>query len=182
MNRTFNSLIIRLIVLSLFLFACQPKPEPTPSAVSPTATATVAPPTQTTQPMAVLVNGEGIPLAEYQAELQRYQAALGTELATNQKEQVINDLIDQLLLAQAAKKEGFVVENPMVEERIKQLSDQMGSEQALQAWMEQFYYSKEDLKDALSRQIAAAWKRDKIFSQTPKTAEQVHARQILLYQ
>ena len=182
MIRSSHPLRIWFIFLSLFLFACQPNPQNNTPTASPAATATIAPPTQTTQPLAALVNGEGIPLAEYQAELQRYQAALGTELATNQKEQVLNDLIDQLLLAQAAKKEGFVVDNVMVEERLKQLSEQMGGEQVLQAWMQQFHYSEGDLKDALARQVAAAWMRDKIFSQTPKTAEQVHARQILLYQ
>ncbi|MGB9521467.1 MAG: peptidylprolyl isomerase, partial [Anaerolineales bacterium] len=126
--------------------------------------------------------GEGIPLAEYQAELQRYQAAFGTELATDQKEQVLNDLIDQVLLAQAASKASFTVDDAMVEEHLKQLQDQMGGESALQSWMQALHYSHTDLKQALSRQIAATWMREKIFADTPKNAEQVHARQILLYQ
>lgn len=182
MNRRLHSIIAWLIFLGLFLSSCQTSKTPPTATATLLVTATAPAPTQTTLPMAAIVNGEGIPLAEYQAELQRYQTALGTELATDQKEQVLNDLIDQLLLAQAAKKEGFVVDEKMIDDRIKQLAQQMGGEQALQSWLQQYNYSDTDLKNALGRQIAAAWMRDQIFSKTPKTAEQVHARQILLYQ
>ncbi len=182
MYRRLQSLLVLLILLSVLLSSCQTgQALPTATATLP-VTATAPAPTQTTVPMAAIVNGEGIPLTEYQAELQRYQSALGTEMATDQREQVLNDLIDQLLLAQAAKKEGFIVDEKMMDDRIQQLTQQMGGEEALQSWMHQFNYSETDLKNALARQIAAAWMRDQIFSKTPKTAEQVHARQILLYQ
>ncbi len=183
MNRLRMKFIVLTILGSVFLFSCQSKPVNPPATNTPLSeTATPAVPTPTTVPMAVIVNGEGITIAEFQAELKRYQSALGTELATNQKEQVINDLIDQLLLAQAAQKEGFVPDETQVNERVKQVQDQIGGEQALQSWMKQLDYTNEGLRAALSRQIAAAWMRDWIYAQTPKTAEQVHARQILLYQ
>ena len=48
---------------------------PTATITPVPATATPAPPTATPAPMAATVNGEGIQLSDYQAELQRYQAA-----------------------------------------------------------------------------------------------------------
>lgn len=171
-----------LILLAVLAFsACQGTPaSPTPApTLQPTATASA--PTATTQPLAAVVNGEGIPLSVYQAELNRYQQAVGTELATEQKQIVLDTLIDRQLLAQAAAEDGFTVDVAMVNERLNKLMEQIGGETALQAWMDQNGFTIETLKEALSLEIAAAWKRDQIYNQTPKAMEQVHARQILLY-
>ncbi len=135
-------------------------------------------PTETPVSLAAQVNGEGITIAEYQAELARYRAAIGTELATEDEELVMQELIDQLLMAQAAADAGFIVDEAMVQSRIDQLD--VGGD-ALQTWLDEHGYSDESFRDALGRAIAAAWMRDKIVAEVPKTAEQVHARQILLY-
>jgi parvulin-like peptidyl-prolyl isomerase len=127
------------------------------------------------------VNGFEISLAEYQAELALYQAAKGTELAAEDKKRVLDDLIDQALLAQAAHEEGFSVDEALLQERTRALVEQLGSEQALKDWYSSFGYNQDSFRQALSRSIAAAWKRDQIAAALPKTSEQVHARQILLY-
>lgn len=165
----------------LAINACQGTPaSPTPApTLQPRATASA--PTATTQPLAAVVNGEGIPLSAYQAELSRYQQAVGTELATEQKQIVLDTLIDRQLLAQAAAEDGFIVDEAMVNERLNKLMEQIGGETALQSWMDQNSFTIETLKEALRLEIAAAWMRDQIYNQTPKAMEQVHARQILLY-
>ncbi|MFZ5809887.1 MAG: peptidylprolyl isomerase [Chloroflexota bacterium] len=171
-----------LILLAvLAINACQGTPaSPTPApTLQPRATASA--PTATTQPLAAVVNGEGIPLSAYQAELSRYQQAVGTELATEQKQIVLDTLIDRQLLAQAAAEDGFIVDEAMVNERLNKLMEQIGGETALQSWMDQNSFTIETLKEALRLEIAAAWMRDQIYNQTPKAMEQVHARQILLY-
>jgi len=61
-------------------------------------------------PLAATVNGEEITLAEYQDELKRYQAEVGTELATEAEQRVLNELIDQLLLAQGAAEAGYLAD------------------------------------------------------------------------
>jgi hypothetical protein len=66
------------------------------------------------------VNSEAITLARYQAELARYQAAVGTQLATEDEQRVINDMVDQTLLAQAAAEAGFEVDAEAVQSRIEQ--------------------------------------------------------------
>lgn len=110
-----------------------------------------------------------------------YQAAKGTELAPEDKKRVLDDLIDQALLAQAAQEKGFTVDETLLQERIKQLTSQIGGDQALQTWLTTYHYDEQSFQRALTRSIAAAWMLDQIAAATPHTAEQVHARQILLY-
>jgi len=82
------------------------------------------------------------------------------------------------LLAQAAVESGFLVDEAMVQSRIEQLD--IGGD-ALQTWLDAHGYTDSSFRNALARSIAAAWMRDQVVSQVPKTTEQVHARQILLY-
>jgi peptidyl-prolyl cis-trans isomerase C len=127
------------------------------------------------------VNGEAITLAEYQAELARYQAAVGTQLAPEEEQQVLDDLVDELLLAQAAAENGFTAGDAPVQDRYRQLADRMGGEQALKDWMAQNGFLEAEFRSRLASGIAAAWMRDQILAGVPENAEQVHARQILLY-
>jgi len=148
---------------------------------SPTSTVTPLPPSATPVPLAARVNGMEITLAQYQAELERYKMAFGTELATEEQHKVLDDLINQALLAQSAQQEGFVVDDQMVQEHIDQLIAQLGSPQSLTDWMAKYGYSEDSFRLDLQRSLEAAWMRDKIVAQVPSEAEQVHARQILLY-
>jgi len=181
-------LILAGFLILIFFSGCQPAPPATsddvtqgsqPSPAQPEAdTPTPLEPSATPVEWAVTVNGEGITKAEYQAELARYRSAAGTELATEDEDFVIQDMIDQLLLAQAAAQAGFVVDEAMVQSRIELLDIE---EQALRDWLETHSYTDESFRYALARSIAAAWMRDRIIAEVPKTAQQVHARQILLY-
>lgn len=163
---------------------------PTPvimTSEQPTATfKTVLPsptnePSPTSVPLAAVVNGDGITLAEYQAELSRYQAVYGTELATESERRVLDELIDQVLLAQAASQAGYLVDEEHLTERTDQLAARIGGTQALLEWMQANQYSEEEFYQSLKRSIAATWMRDQIAAQVPDAVEQVHARQILLY-
>lgn len=184
-----------LLLIPLLLLACG---ENTPSALPPTVTLPVASetpsvpptltptpePTATPVPLAVLVNGEPLTLAEYQAELARYQAAMaefGTNLATEAEQVVLDELVNQVLLAQAARAQGFSVDDVALQVRLDGLVAQLGGGQALADWMTAHAYSEVDFRLALRRSMEAAWMRDQIAAGVPATAEQVHAQQILLY-
>lgn len=183
--------------LLAILAACHSSPPPstpteaailaatsTPTLAMPTLVPT---PTLTPIPLAALVNGEAITLEEFQAELARYQNVLdsGTNLATdigNDPSQfVLNDLISQVLLAQEASAQGFAQDEAALQARWDQLASQAGGAQALEGWMANNGYTEESFRKALNRSSAAAWMRDQILSAVPATAEQTHARQILLY-
>jgi peptidyl-prolyl cis-trans isomerase C len=152
-----------------------------PSATpEPTATSTPVLPTPTPVPLAARVNGEPITLAEFQAELARYQAT-GTNLATDAEAFVLEDLINQTLLAQGAREAGFTFDDVAYQERLGKLVEEAGGAQALADWMKAQGYTEESFRLALTRSVAVAWMRDQIVNAVPQVAEQVHARQILLY-
>jgi len=166
--------------LVMLLGACQSDPQPaTDPGISPaTPTMTPFPPMPTVTPVALAakVNGEIITLEAYRAEVTRYEQAVGTKLATDD-DVVLNGMIEELLLAQAASIE-FNVDETVLMTHLDTLNL---SEQALATWMAEYGYTQEKFEQALSNAIAAAWMRDQILATVPDTAEQVHARQILLY-
>jgi peptidyl-prolyl cis-trans isomerase C len=138
-------------------------------------------PSATPEPLAVLVNGLPITMAEYQAELTLYQDALTRELMPEDEKRVLDDLIDNELLAQGAKQNGFKITDELLSERLDALAEQLGSQEALDHWIETHQYTQEQFRRVLSRSIAAAWMRDQIINSVATTAEQVHIVQILLY-
>jgi len=141
-------------------------------------------PTPTEAPMAARVNGEGILLSEFEAELQRYQAALQTAGETYDpaaaSQEVIDELVNQTLLAQAAAAQNYAISDPDLQTEIDELSEQAGGDAALQAWMSQNYYNDVSFRIALKRDMAATWMRSQVSAAVPAAAEQVHARQILV--
>ncbi len=176
--------IAALIVISA---GCNGAPAPvaTQASSTPSVSPTPIPPTPTPQPQAVLVNGQGTSLALFQSELDRYQTAQTAAGNTVNQDQarktVLDDLVDQMLLAQAAEKDGYKISDAAVQARIDQLATSMGGKDALAAWLEKYNYSEADFSEQLRLSMAAAWERDQIAAQVPQTAEQVHARQILVY-
>jgi peptidyl-prolyl cis-trans isomerase C len=170
--------------IALGLSACTSffPPEPTSTA---TATSTPEPPTATPEPVALTVNGEGITVVEFSAEVQRYlisQGNLGVTVSAEEAaETVKEDLTAQLLLAQAARTDGFTLDEAGLEARIESLTVQVGGAEALSAWQSAHGYSEQAFRSALKRGAESAWMRDKILADVPSTAEQVHVQQILLY-
>lgn len=144
----------------------------------PSQTPVLSIPTETPIPLAARVNGEGISLAVYESELARFRAYSGTRLATYEESKVLQDLIDQVLLAQAAQEAGFYVDKSLLEARIQELGL---TDQELQEWMTANGYTPDGFRQALTLSMEAAWMRDQVIAAVPATAEQVHARQILLY-
>jgi len=135
--------------------------------------------------MALTVNGEGIPVVDFNAEVQRYltpQGALGkTVSADDAASTVKDDLTAQLLLAQAAHADGFTLDEAGLQARVDSLATQIGGTDALSAWESAHGYTDEAFRSELKRSAESAWMRDKIITAVPSTAEQVHVQQILLY-
>jgi peptidyl-prolyl cis-trans isomerase C len=165
----------------LGLAACGPRtPVPTP-----TPTVTPAPPTTTPEPAAATVNGEVIPLEEYRAQVAQYMSAqqtLGKTITADQADKfVLDDMIAQVLLAQGARAAGFTLSDADLQSRIDTLASQVGGPEKLVAWETDHGYTEATFPRALRRAAESAYMRDKIVTAVPKTADQVHVRQILLY-
>jgi parvulin-like peptidyl-prolyl isomerase len=173
------------ITLALGLSACASDSTPEPVASTPQPTFTPAPPTPTSEPAALTVNGEGVTIAEFEAEVQRYltaQTALGNTVdEAAARSTVADDFIAQLLLAQGARSNGFTLDEAALQARIESLAAQVGGAEALSAWQQSHGYSEQAFRSALRRAAEAAWMRDKIVTSISSTAEQVHVQQILLY-
>ncbi len=179
-KRKFLHYYVSIALWVLLLAACAPRTSISESG-TPLPELTITP---TEAPMTARVNSEGILLSEFQAELQRYQAA---SLQTGQvidellaKQTVLDELINQTLLAQAAAQQNFILDETAVQIRLDELTDAIGGVEKLQTWMNENFYSPESFKLALKRNLAAAWMRDQIIAAVPLQIEQVHARQILV--
>lgn len=195
----FRGLLLTCALGSLILWGCRAgavggeTPQPSLTTLAPTTAITLTPthiptPTSTPEPLAALVNGEGITLAEFQAELERYRKALaevqaaapGTNLATDAVTEdmvALQYLVDETLLAQAATEAGFELDPGLVDQRYAELASSMD----MAAWLQANFFTEDSFLTALSRSIRAAWMRDRILAEMSASTEQVHARQILLY-
>jgi peptidyl-prolyl cis-trans isomerase C len=193
MAKTSNTLLgfSLLVVLLLFISACtSTETNSTISVLSSQAISTpqmedtatptpFGPPnTEPGVPLAAIVNDQGITLDEYQSELKLAQAASETGLISFNEEDVLQNLIDEMLLEQGAAQAGYTPDEMLVQARIEQLGI---DDQALQDWLTQNGYTQDYFERKFPRSIAAAWMRDQIISSVAKTAEQVKARQILLF-
>jgi len=174
-------LLIALLAAMLVVTGCKR----TPTSVSPTAEATsAATPTITPEPMALIVNGEGIPMAEYDAALKRLQEAqqsIGkTASPQEQRDTLVETFVSELLLSQAAVQGGKTVDDAELQTRIDKLAADLGGADKLTAWQQRYGYTPETFNASLRRSILVSWERDAIINAVPTTADQVHARQILV--
>jgi parvulin-like peptidyl-prolyl isomerase len=116
------------------------------------------------------------------ARYQQAQTALGNTVSLEAATQAVRDeFVDELLLAQAAAANGYVVDDAALQGRIDSLDTQIGGPGKLTAWESAHGYTDADFRTSLRLQMAAALMRDKIAAAVPATAEQVHVKQILLY-
>jgi len=175
-----NCLILALSILLILISSCSSGQE-----IEGTDTPVdYANPTPTEAPLAGRVNDEGILLAEYEAELKRYQAGIeqlgeqfDPELA---KQEVMDDLVAQTLYSQAAAVQNYYVDEVDLQAKIDQFAETTGGQDVLQAWISENFYEPDSFRAAVSRDMAVIWMRNYLIAQVPQTAEQVHARQILV--
>ena len=180
----------RLIILTLlvFLSACgieqtvESATKTAPATQIPTVTYTSIPPSATPIPMAAVINGQGITLEEFNAEINRYLSALedGDEIDRSSAESIVlEDLISQTLLMQGAEEGGFVLTKGELISRIDELIVDAGGEAEFNIWLEANGYDMDSFLPTLERSIKAAWMRDQILAEVPDNAAHVKLVQML---
>lgn len=193
-----SSLLIGLLVITMF--GCnQEQASLTPSGESPaplasesaaeaevtsaqikiTSSPSIPDPTPTSIPLIAKVNGMEISLAEYQSELAMYKSAVDRELIPSDEQLVLNDLIDQAILAQESIEKGLAADQDSLDSRLEFITSQIGGPEKLAEWMQNYDFDEDTFNRTLERSVNAALMRDEIISAVPETAEQVHVRQIL---
>jgi parvulin-like peptidyl-prolyl isomerase len=136
------------------------------------------------------VNGEQIPLAEFQRQVfdtQRFYVEQGLDPNTEEgqsqllhlRKQVLDDMINQVLVEQAARELGVVATEEDIAARMASYVEQFGSEDALAASLSETGTSKDEIAKMERASIIGQKMLDKITADVPTTAEFVHARHIL---
>lgn len=184
----------------MLLTACAGDPADEPLAITPEifgvtvipqATATPTPqPTPTPNPLAARVNGQPITLAEYEAELARYIAALpdapapqserSQQLALQLKDAALEALIEYALIEQEAARSGIQVSEQQVAEELAIAKARAGGEAQFQAWLAATRQTEADVRALLRRELLVNAVRDHVLATMPRTAEYVHAYQIVV--
>jgi peptidyl-prolyl cis-trans isomerase C len=177
-DQKFNKIIVFVLITIILISGCGKGGSPAPSATPVLPTRTPFPPSPTPIPTAAIVNGDLITMSEFQEELARYKAAVNRELTPEDHTIVINDLINNTLLAQAAKSEGFQISELELDNRIAGLDT---DEQPLADWLATNGFTGESFRVYLKRSMEAAWMRDEIINDVPLQMEQIHAQQMLFY-
>lgn len=188
-NKQVIVLIALALCLGLLFSACNAAPTQTlapelpPTETNIPATSTPEPtPTETPIPAALIVNGISIPTAYFQDELSRYKISFaeGEALPSDPEaiQTVLDYLTEQMLLASAARTEGYQASPEEVDKRVQALSEKLGSTENLTNWTGANYYDPDEFRFFIGLGAEAAWQRDKIIATIPDATEQVRARQI----
>lgn len=188
-----------LIVLLLAACSNDPAPQPTPLAITPeifsvtviAPTETPAPtPLPTEPPLAAKVNEQPITLARFDDEMARYIEALpnapdpksdeGQTLAARLKQQVLDALIEQALIEQAAAKEGINVSDAQVNDEISVAKDRAGGGDKFAAWLAANRMREDDVRALVQHELLVNAMRDRVLAQLPRTAEYIHVYHIVV--
>lgn len=137
------------------------------------------------------VNGELLTLAAFQRQAfdtQRYhvdQGGIDPNTDEGQRKllflrrQVLNDMIDQMLIEQAAAELGIRAEDDEVEASLADFVEELGGEAAFEASLEEAGTTREDVIAMERSSLIGRKMLDVIAVDVPETAEFVHARHIL---
>ncbi len=160
-------------------FASDPTPTPAP-AESPTPD----------QPLAARVNGQPILLEEYEKEVARFEAAMiaqgydlsseeGQQMMAQTRLQILESMIDQVLIEQAAAREGVTVSEEEIEAEVQANVDLKGEEE-FKVWLEANDMTMEEFRATVRAQLLSTAMFEQVTAAAPTSAEQVHVRHILL--
>ena len=170
-------------------------PSPGASSAAPAKGALTCPAAQAlpanTQ-LAARVNGQGISLDPYNRQMAQAQAALvqngglnpntpaGQEAVKSLKQQVLDQMINDVVIAQQADKEGIQVTENDLNARLAQMIQDAGSVERLNEYLQKNQLSLADLCSQVRNQLLGEAMLNRVTAALPANAEQVHARHILV--
>ncbi len=198
MNRCGIAGLLLFALLAGLLAGCSastanPPAEPSPAEVQlvtqePASSASAAAPPAD---IVARVNGQAIGRQEFERQVARFEAAMigqgydfsgeaGKELDQQIRRQVLEAMIDELLIAQAAQEAGVTVTDEVVQQRIQNDIAAVGSEEAFRAWLSQNGMTLEEYQVMTRSTILTEEMVRRLANSLPQTLPQVHVRQILV--
>lgn len=179
--------LLRTVALltALTCVACEATPVmptsfPPPTSGAPPVLPPTSTPISTEAPLAALVNGQPIYLADYEREVRQYQADMGETDITQARGWILEWMITEVLIEQAATTAGVVVSDADVDAQMQQIVAENGGEEAFQAKLAARGETYEDAWHKQRREMIVATMNQRISDAVPEVAEQVHARHILV--
>jgi parvulin-like peptidyl-prolyl isomerase len=140
------------------------------------------------QTAAAIVNGQPIPLDAFLREVERRAQAQGLDPNAPQNQQaveqikslVLDNMIDDVLVAQDAARQGVSVSDAELDVAMQQMIDASGGQTAYEQQLVAQGQTPDEARALQRLQMLYNKMRDKVIQPIGNTAEQVHARHILV--
>lgn len=188
-----RQMAVALVLIIGGVAACVP--QGTAPAIPPSIPANLSPsiPISPTpdRPLAARVNGQPIYRVDYERQVAQYQDALvasgvdisspeGWQRLLQMRAQILEWMIEQVLVEQAAAGMGVNVSDEDVQAAIAQMVQDAGGEEPFQERLERSGMTLADLQAQLRAELLRARVLEQVQKTVPERAEQVHARHILV--
>lgn len=158
-------------------------PQHSPSVVPPTATPSA--------PLAALVNGQPLYLADYERRVSLDEQAmrgLGLDLESEEggpereraRQEVLEQLIDQMLIRQEGEARGIVLADAEVEARMQADIAAGGGQEAFEKWLQATGQTLHDYEQMTRDALISQRVMDQVMAGLPAVAEQLHLRRIVV--
>jgi parvulin-like peptidyl-prolyl isomerase len=173
--------VLSLVIVSAILVACGGE---MPTAATPEVTAS-------TQGLAATVNGEPISTEDYRKQVAQVEAFFeqegldleseeGRERLAQARRQVLEQMIDQELIRQAAVEMDVSIPDAELESHIQEIVEQSGGQEQFTQSLQATATSYDDFRQMLLDQLLSEAIFNAVTTSIDSVAEQVHVRHILL--
>ncbi|MGC9399009.1 MAG: peptidylprolyl isomerase [Anaerolineae bacterium] len=195
------SFLSGLGIVLFLLISCTPTATetPDPGALLPTATEKATPTPTTTPaptatatpvPLAAVVNGEPITMAAFEQQMANYEASMnatgenpaspeGEASLAQAREAVLNWMIEQVLIVQAASQRGIEVTDEDVDAVIQDLIADIGQE-AFEERLAREGMTLDEMRAQLRVQLLASRMAEEVVAEVPTQTVHVNARHIVV--
>ena len=137
--------------------------------------------TATAIPLAMTVNGRNYPLDDFKQDLLRFMTVYPDMEPQEAFDMLSNDIVEQLILEESAVADGFTISQEELEQRVTDLANEIGGQEALDNWISSNYYNATSFREQLERETAIAFEKEIILSAIDDEMEQAELYQILVY-
>ena len=165
----------------------------TPTLAAPPSTVQAGQPTPepSTPTLAAMVNDQPLTLREYQKQVTEWELAFITqnlnldeqekrEMLAQGRRQVLDVMIEQMLIEQAAAQAGIVLSDAEVKTVIDRDIEENGGQKKFETWLQENQWTYEEYMARQRAMMIASQMFEEITKDVPTTAQQVHARHILV--
>lgn len=186
MSRSFRFSIGLLVILIGILTACggaAPETDNDAATTVPQATPVTPqlPANDSGIPLVARVNGAEITLPEFQRALERRQQfVVNAANVTTLENEVLDQLIEQVLIEQAAAGMGLGISDEELQVQVQENINLAGSEAAWQEWLATNMYTADEFNTTLRETLVANLVRDRVIQDIQGDVPQAHTRHILV--